>query len=322
MIQDPSIPATVRLAGTDPSLDLVYDCVIVGGGPAGLTAAIFLGRYRRKVLVLDSGEPPRNAASHGIHGFLGYHGIEPSELIARGRSEALNVGALFFDAKAGKVEKCGDHFEIATDRGTAKARRVLLAFGVRDTLPDLPRFDEFFGKSVFHCPDCDGYEVRDRKIGVVGKGKRVAGLSLELLQWSNDVTVFTDGEDREMSDEQISKLHARDIEVIEDPIEELCGEDGVLDSVRLRSGEIVPCGAIFFTLGVERSCPLAEEAGCRIDEERADIIVDEHCQTSVEGIYAAGDITAGSQLVIRAASDGAIAAIAINKSLFPPSLRV
>lgn len=303
-------------------LDPVYDCVIIGGGPAGLTAAIFLGRFRREVLLVDSGAPPRNAASRGIHGFLGYQEIAPGELRARGLGEAASVGVIFLEAEARAITPCGDYFEVETSAGTARGRRVLLAFGIRDELPDLPRFGEFFGRSIFHCPDCDGYETRDKQIGVIGQGKRVAGLALELLQWSDQVTIFTDGESAEHDPEQISKLQAQGIRVIEHPIEELVGDDGVLERVRLRSGEEVPCEAIFFTLGTHRSCPLAEKAGCAVDEERIDIRVDEVGQTSVEGIYAAGDLIAGSQLVIKAAADGAIAAIAINKSLLPPSRKV
>jgi thioredoxin reductase len=306
---------------TPISSDVVYDCVIIGGGPAGLTAAIFLGRFRRKVLLLDTGEP-RNYASRGIHGFLGYHEIAPHELRARGRREAESVGVKLLEARATAIRRSGDCFEIRTENGNYHARRVLLAFGVRDEVPDLPRFDDFYGRSAFHCPDCDGWEMRDRKIGVIGQGKSVAGLALKLLQWSDDVTVLTDGEDPSLNREQVSKLEAQGIRVKVDPITELEGEGGDLRALHLRSGERVPCEALFFTLGVERSSGIAEECGCEIRPGTGDIEVDEHQQTSVPGIYAAGDLTFGSQLAIKAAADGAVAAIAINKSLLPPALRV
>lgn len=306
---------------TPLSSAIVYDCIIVGGGPAGLTAAIFLGRYRRKVLLMDTGEP-RNYASRGIHGFLGYHEIAPHELRARGRREAESIGVKLIEARATRVSKSGDCFQIETEGATWSARRVLLAFGVRDTIPDLPGFEEFYGKSAFHCPDCDGWEMRDRSIGVIGQGKAVAGLSLKLMQWSDDVTIFTDGSDPSLTGEQVSKLQAQGIRVKVDPITELEGDGGELAAVRLRSGERVECQAVFFTLGVERSCGLAEECGCALREETNDIEVDEHQETSVPGIYAAGDLTFGSQLAIKAAAEGAVAAIAINKSLLPPALRV
>lgn len=306
---------------TPLSSDIVYDCVIIGGGPAGLTAAIFLGRYRRRVLLLDTGEP-RNYASRGIHGFLGYHEIAPHELRARGRREAESVGVKLIEARATAVRRSGDCFDVATEAETYHARRVLLAFGVRDELPDLPRFDEFYGRSVFHCPDCDGWEMRDRRIGVIGNGKAVAGLALKLLQWSEDITVFTDGEDPSLNKEQVSKLLAQGIRVKVDPITGLEGDDGDLRALHLRSGERVPCEALFFSLGAERSSPIAEDCGCGVRPATGDIEVDEHQETSVPGIYAAGDLTFGSQLAIKAAAEGAIAAIAINKSLLPPALRV
>ncbi|HSN67860.1 MAG TPA: NAD(P)/FAD-dependent oxidoreductase [Thermoanaerobaculia bacterium] len=306
---------------TPLSSDIVYDCIIIGGGPAGLTAAIFLGRYRRKVLLMDTGEP-RNYASRGIHGFLGYHEIAPHELRARGRAEAESVGAKLLEARATRVIKSGDCFRVETDGETWNARRVLLAFGVKDAIPALPRFEEFYGKSAFHCPDCDGWEMRDRSIGVIGQGKAVAGLSLKLMQWTDDVTVFTDGCDPEMSREQVSKLQAQGIRVKVDSIAELEGDGGALKAVHLRSGERVECQALFFTLGVSRSCGLAEECGCAVRTGTNDIEVDEHQETSVSGIYAAGDLTFGSQLAIKAAAEGAVAAIAINRSLLPPALRV
>lgn len=308
---------------THPRLDLdsIYDCIIIGGGPAGMTAAIFLGRYLRKTLVIDSGRA-RNWAARGIHGFLGYHEIAPAELVARGRKEAESVGVKFLDARATKIVRSGEHFEVTTPEAKIRCRRILLAYGIRDELPKLDRFEEFYGRSIFHCPDCDGYESRGKKIGVIGRGKKVAGLSLELRLWSDDITIFTDGEGREMDSAQLSKLQAQGIKILEDSIEELVGEEGNLREVRLRSGDCVPCESIFFTLGNERSCALAEEAGCRIVDGKIDIETDRQGQTSVEGIYAAGDLVTGSQLVITAAADGAIAAIAINKSLLPPALRV
>ena len=306
----------------DIDLGPVFDCVIVGGGPAGLTAAVFLGRYLRKTLVVDAGDGGRNRAARGIHGFLGHGEIAPADLRAAGRREAHAVGVEFLEARAESISRSVDCFEIATTKGTARARRVLLAYGIADELPDLERFDEFFGSSIFHCPDCDGYENRGKSIGVIGHGKSVAGLALELRQWSDRVTIFTDGEDREMDAEQISKLQAQGIAVVEDPISELAGKDGKLSGVQLRSGESFDCESIFFTLGTRRSCTLAEDAGCAIVDGGIDIEIGERGETSVEGIWAAGDLVAGSQLVIKASADGAIAAISINQSLLPPALRV
>lgn len=299
----------------------VYDCVIIGAGPAGLTCAIFLGRYRRRVMVIDDGKP-RNYASHGVHGFLGQHGILPAELLRRGREEAVSVGMTFCDATATRVERCGDYFEVQTSAGTVKGRRVVLAYGVRDLKPELPRFEEFFGRSIFHCPDCDGYEVSDQPIGAIGTAKRVAALALKLLQWTDDITVFTHGEEAEIEPKEKSKLEAEGINVRRERITELLGSDGRLEGITLDTGERVPLRALFFSIGFEQSCPLAEELGCEVSEDDPCLQVNEYKETTVEGIYAIGDLVPGTQLAITAAADGAICAIALNKSLLPPARRV
>ena len=300
---------------------MTYDAIIIGGGPAGLTCAIFLARYRRPVLVLDDGRP-RNHASRGIHGFLGQHGIEPGELSRRGRAEAEEAGAELRDVRAKSVRQVGDLFEVTTDAGIFCARRIVLAYGVRDTLPDVPEIASYYGITVHHCPDCDGYESRDQRIGVLGWGKKVVGLALKLLQWSDDVVIFTHGHAREWDEEEHSKLLAEQIDVKDEQVMALVGKEGHLEAAVLATGERVPIQRLFFNIHVERSCTLAEELGCAVAEDAPNVVVDEHRKTSVEGVWAVGDLVEGSQLAITAAADGAIAAIAINKSLLPPSRQV
>jgi thioredoxin reductase len=292
-----------------------YDAIIIGGGPAGLTCAIFLGRYRRRVLLLDHGRP-RNYATHAIHGFLGFHGIEPGELRARGRAEAEAAGVEIAEVQAEKVERDGDVFLV---NGELRARRIVLAYGVRDTLPDIPEIESYYGKSVHHCPDCDGYEAREQRIGVIGWTKAVVGLALKLLQWSDDIVVFTHGHEREWDDEEYSKLLAERIEVKDEPVVAVTGKDGQVDAAVLSTGERVTLQRIFFTIHVERSCTLAEDLGCEVDPSAPDVIVDEHRRTTVEGVWAVGDLVAGAQLAITSAADGAVAAIDLNKTLLPPS---
>ncbi len=298
-------------------MQTTYDAIIIGGGPAGLTCAIFLARYRRRVLVTDNGQP-RNAASRGIHGFIGQHSIPPAELLARGRQEARDFGAAICECTVQRVEKIGDVFEATTTAGTYTARRVVLAYGVRDELPDIPNIRDYYGLSLFHCPDCDGYECSDKRIGIIGSGKSAAGLALKLLQWSCDLTIFTHGKPRDLDEELTSKLLAEQINMKDEPILALEGIDGHVSSVVLSSGERVAVDALFFNIGCSRQCILAEDLGCEVASETPNVVVDEYRQTTVEGVYAIGDLVAGSQLVITSAADGAIAAIAINKSLLPP----
>lgn len=298
-----------------------YDCIIIGGGPAGLTCAIFLGRYRRRVLILDNGKP-RNYASRAIHGFLGQHDIAPAELLRRGRKEAEMAGVEICECTASMVERLGDVFEVTTTAGKMQARRIVLAYGVRDQLPDVPEIDRFYGGSIYHCPDCDGYEVTGKRVGVIGWGKKAVGLSLKLLTWTDDLTIFTDGHSRDWNDEHTSKLLSHSIDVKKDKITSLEGDGDQVKAAVLSSGERVQVDAMFFTIGVERSCMLAEDIGCKVDDKHPNIIVNDHKETSVEGVFAVGDLVPGSQLAITSAADGAIAAIQINKSLLPPSRKV
>jgi thioredoxin reductase len=298
--------------------DSTYDAIIIGGGPAGLTCAIFLGRYRRRVLLVDDGKP-RNYASRAIHGFLGQHGIPPHELLAKGRREAIEAGVEICECRATDAERVGDIFEVTTTSGVMRGRRVVLAYGVRDELPDIPNIHDYYGGSVFHCPDCDGYEVRDKMVAVIGWGKKVVGLSLKLMQWTDKLTVLTHGREREFGPEQVSKLLANGIGIKDEAIVSIQGNDSIVRSVTLSNGECVPVDAMFFTIGVHRSSDLAERLGCVPKDPTPCLVVDDHRQTSVEGVYAIGDLAPGSQLAITSAADGAVAAIEINKSLLPPS---
>ena len=304
-----------------PDQQSVYDCIIIGGGPAGLTCAIFLGRSRRRVLLIHDGKP-RNYASRAIHGFLGQHDIPPAELLKRGRAEAEAAGVEIRECTAQNVCRDGDVFEVTTTSGVMRARRVVLAYGVRDKLPDVPEVERYYGSSIFHCPDCDGYEVMGKRVGVIGWGKKAVGLALKLLTWSDQLTVLTHGRERGWTKEHTSKLLSHGIGIKDERITSFEGEGEIVKAAVLETGERVAVDAMFFTIGTERSCTLAENLGCRVDDEHPNIIVSDHKQTSVEGVYAVGDLVPGSQLAITSAADGAIAAIAIHKSLLPPSRRV
>ena len=201
-------------------------------------------------------------------------------------------------------------------------RRIALAFGLHDQLPDVPNIETYYGGSVHHCPDCDGYEVSDKRIGVIGWGKKVVGLALKMLQWSDQITILTDGHARDWTKEHTSKLLSFGIGVKEEKITRLTGKPPQVTAAVLDNGKRVPVDALFFTIGTERSCRLADDLGCQEVEDTPCLAVDDYKQTSVEGVYAIGDLVPGSQLAITSAADGAIAAIAINQSLLEPSRKV
>jgi thioredoxin reductase len=310
-----------------------YDCIVVGAGPAGLSAALFLARYRRRVLTFHHNSP-RNLYSHGVHGFLGHHGIMPEELLARGRDEVTEHGGLIVEGCVMKVEKIADeHFRVHTgdekDAGETtsqafEARRVLLATGLRDLTPDCPGFPDFYGVTVHHCPDCDGYEVSDKRVAVLSRGQEAVGFTLGLLTWTDKLTLLTNGDEGDISKEHRAKLAHFNIPIKNQSIASLEGnaETKCIERVRFRDGEALECDALFFNLGTEMSGNLHEKLGCKLDEECGLVWVDDKQQTSVKGVYAAGDITPHSQLAIVAAAEGAMAAIQIHKSLIPKERRV
>ena len=293
----------------------LYDCIVIGAGPAGLSASLFLARYLRRTLTFHHNSP-RNEYAHGVHGFLGHHGIRPGELLTRGRDEVTSHGGLIIEACVTAVEAVSpEHFRvfIGEDERVFDARRLLLATGLRDLTPDCPGFREFYGSTVFHCPDCDGYEVRDKRVAVLAHGDNAADFTENILTWTRNVTLLTD--QNEVSDH--AKLDALDVAVRSERVVALEGDTATrqLQRVLFAEGEALECDALFFNLGTELATDFHETLGCRLDPECGLLWVDETQQTSVEGVYAAGDITPHSQLAVVAAAEGAMAGIHIHKSL-------
>ncbi|HEU4565711.1 MAG TPA: NAD(P)/FAD-dependent oxidoreductase [Gemmatimonadaceae bacterium] len=322
-----------------------YDVAIIGGGPAGLSAAIWLGRYLHRVLLIDSGDP-RNWETRGVNGYLGRPRVLPAELRGEGRDEARRFGAELVDGEVRQVERLEEErFRITYEalrvrprvengRGTreglvvgsegvhiAEARRILLAFGIRDIWPDIEGLERCYGDTVHHCPDCDGHEAIGCRTVVVASGRKAAGMALALATWTREIVICTNGEPADIDAENLARLDALGIPILEQRALRMVSRGSEARQLELENGMSLDCERLFFAIGHVPADDLGAQLGCERDEEGL-IVVDSSCHSSVRNVYAAGDIVPGPHLAIRAASDGAIAALAIHKSLLPELQRL
>ncbi len=305
-----------------PSSSL-FDVCIVGAGPAGLNAALVLGRCGRNVLVFDSGQP-RNIRSRALHGFLTRDGTHPVELRALGRAElAAYPTVQLHDVEVVRARRIEGHFEIELVNGSRFATRVLLlATGRYDRIPELPGFERFYGRDVHHCPYCDGWEHRGETLVVHGRGPDGYREALLLLTWSHAVTLCTDGPDG-LDERQRQRLRDNGIAVIENRIATLAGgggDDDRLTAVTFHDRAPLPCGAVFFCGDCVQHSALPRELGCEFDAD-GNVRCDGHAATNVPSLYVAGNVRGGVHLAIVAAAEGAEAAIAINRALHAARLR-
>jgi thioredoxin reductase (NADPH) len=299
-----------------------FDVAIIGGGPAGLTAGIWLARFLHSVVLVDSGDP-RNWETRSVNGFLGLPRIRPPELRALGREECRRYGVeLVDDIVVGAHKGDDEEFSVELIGGQQiVARRLLLAIGIRDVWPDIPGFAHTFGNNAHVCPDCDGYEARDKKIVVIGSGRRAVGMALNLTTWTRNIIICTNGQPPALDQpEYCEKLDALNIPVLTEPILRVVCEGSVIHSLELSDGMHLDADKIFLAMGQfpadDAGTKLSRQLGCEHDDE-GHVIVDAHYHTSVSNVFAAGDIVPGPQLAIAGASDGAIAALSIHKSLVP-----
>jgi thioredoxin reductase len=296
-----------------------YDVIVIGGSAAGLSAALVLTRARRRVAVIDSGEP-RNAPAAHMQGFLSRDGMPPSELVAAGREEVQRYGGILIEDVATEVLRHdGSPFLVLLATGaTMSARRVLLATGLRDELPDVPGVRERWGRDLLHCPYCHGYEVRDQPLGVLGRGPETVQHALIIRQWSPDVVLFTHGGD--LTDSEQSQLRARGIDVIVAPVAGLLVEDDELRGVELEDGRIIARSAVFVRPRFESRNELLTGLGC-LTGDNGWPVIDPTGATSVPGVWVAGNAANPRAQVITAAGEGSTAAIAINNHLVDEDVR-
>jgi thioredoxin reductase len=305
------------------SLAKTYDVVVIGGGAAGLSAAVTLCRALRSVLVIDTGQP-RNGRSSGVHGFLGHEGLPPDQLLAAGRAELRAHGGEIVQGRAISARAEGGVFATELQsRQCFRSRRLLISSGFEDELPEVPGVRERWGRDVLHCPYCHGWEIRHRAIGVLAAGPAAVQEALLFRQWSPNVTFFQhlsgdlDAGERE-------QLEARAVRVVAGPVVSLVMSGDALTGVRLESGQIVPCEYLVVSPRAKTESSLLQSLGLQQTDaaQGQHVTTDPVGLTAVQGVWAAGNICDPTAEVITAASAGVRAATAINADLVEEDTRL
>lgn len=296
-----------------------WDAAIIGGGPAGLSAALLLGRCRRRVIVIDDGAP-RNQAAKASHGLFTRDGAAPAALRRSGRAELRRYPTVTLRrGTAIRLDGTRGRFRIACADGTAlAARRVLLATGVIDHLPEVAGLAPLYGVSVHHCPYCDAFEHSGRSLAQYGRGRAGVEAALMLRVWSDDVVLLTDGAPLGVGARARCARHG--VAVRTARIRRLAGRAGRLQRIVFTSGADLPRAALFFATGQSQRSSLARQAGCDLTPEGV-VATKDHETTGVPGLYVAGDASHGEQKIVIAASEGTQAAIKIHESLWTEDLR-
>ncbi|MEW2395369.1 NAD(P)/FAD-dependent oxidoreductase [Streptomyces sp. NPDC046862] len=307
-------------AKTERTEEIAYEVIVIGGGAAGLSAGLILGRARRRTLVVDAGEP-RNAPAAHMQGYLSRDGVPPAEFLAVGREEVASYGVELVDDVVLDVTRGEDAegfaVELASGR-TVRARRLIVATGLADELPDIPGVTERFGHDVLHCPYCHGWEVRDQPFGVIACSPMSIHQTLLVTQWSKDVTLFLHTtEEADVPDEDLRRLAAAGVDVVPGEVAEIVVKDDRLTGVRLADGSVHARSAVFLAPRFVPRTALLERLGAEMQETPFGMApaVDETGRTTVPGVWAAGNATLMTQQVVHAAGDGYKAAATINNEL-------
>lgn len=294
----------------------MLDCAIIGGGPAGLNAALVLGRARRNIVLFDNGKP-RNAVTQESHGFITRDGVSPAKLREFAHEDLNKYPSIAIeDAEIVEIKRLSDTtFQLMARNGDIHTtKKVILATGLKETLPDVPNIHGYYGKSLFSCPYCDGWELRDKPLIVLSENKHAVHMAKTLSQWSKDLIVCTNGHSViEEAEAQLLKKHG--IRIIEERIKQLHGNDGQLEQVTFADGTKIERSGGIVTTELEQSHSFITSLGCD-STQNGGILVDDFGRTTVEGVYAAGEASNNgpSQLII-AAAHGSRAAAGVNSDL-------
>ncbi|AIC93324.1 NAD(P)/FAD-dependent oxidoreductase [Shouchella lehensis] len=293
----------------------MIDTVIIGGGPAGLSAALVLGRGKRSVTLFDDANP-RNQVTQHSHGYLTQDGVTPTQFRQKALADLRNYPSIKWEQQQVKaIEKRGDGtFKVKTEKTELVARKILLATGLKDVLPDVPDIHDYYGTSLFPCPFCDGWELKDQPLVVISENDHASMFTTLITNWSRDLVLATNGKSV-LSTEQKEAFAARNIQVIEEKIQALKGKDGQLHQVQFTNGLVLERSAGFVTCTLKQASLLANRLGCK-ENENGGYETDGFGQTTVSGVYATGDMTMNQapQLIL-AAADGSMVAASIVKAL-------
>ena len=299
--------------------DNAYDVVVIGGGPAGLSSALVLARARRRVLVVDSGAP-RNAPAAHMHGYLSRDGLPPAALLAAGRGEVTGYGGEVVTDGVDDVQRDSSGFRVRLAGGRrVSARRLLVATGLRDELPDVPGLRDRWARDVLHCPYCHGWEVRDQRLGVLGNASpESVGYAQIVRQWAADVVLFVPA--GTLTEAQRSGLSARALGVVEGDVARVLVEDDALVGVETADGRVVARDALFVPPRFVPNNDLLAALGCELADDGW-VVRDPTGRTSVPGLWVAGNVANPRAQVITAAGEGSAAAISINADLVDDDVR-
>lgn len=291
-----------------------FDVIIIGGSYAGLSAALALGRAKRKVLIIDAGKPCNRQTPHA-HNFLTHDGAKPADISAKGKADALAYPSVkLMDGKVTAAIKKDEGFEVSVeDNSSYFARKLLIATGLKDVFPQVKGFAECWGISVIHCPYCHGYEVKDENIGLMMNGDIAFEMAKNINHWNSDLTLLTNGKSQ-LTPEQTAKLISKSIAIIEDEIFELVHEHGELKHVVFKNGKELSLKAIYAKSEVEQYVNFDQQLGFELTEFNT-IKVDAQQQTTAKGVYAAGDSTNLMRSLSNVTAAGTLAAVMINKEM-------
>lgn len=294
---------------------MLLDCAVIGGGPAGLNASLILGRSRRKTVLFDDNKP-RNAVTTESHGFMTRDGINPQELKRIAQEELKNYPDVeIVKERVQHVFKTGSVFHIETETGGSyQSRKIILATGFKESLPSINRVKEFYGTSLFSCPYCDGWELKNQPLVVISENPGAFHMAKIVSNWTDDLIVCTNGK-RTLSEDEKTILETHGIQIYENPIRSLVGENGLLEKIEFEDGKTIGRKGGFITSEWQQASSIGESLGCTLNA-LGGIETDDFKRTNIEGVYACGDTLIGgrSQLIL-AAGEGTMAAFSVNAEL-------